>query len=88
MLVLSRKESETILIGDNIEVEILKVGGNNVRLGLKAPTTVKIVRGELAPFGLQEHTRAELSLSPAIDVDGDLGLRFEVATNAPLARKP
>ena len=86
MLVLSRKESETVLIGNNIEVEILKVRGNNVKLGLKAPSAVKIFRGELAPFGLKEDTKAELSLSPAVDVDG--GLRFEVSKTAPRTREP
>ncbi len=48
MLVLSRKNEETIRIGNNIVVTILEVKGNRVRLGIKAPSDCPIVRGELA----------------------------------------
>lgn len=54
MLVLSRKLDETILIDGNIEIQVLRVKGNTVRLGIKAPQDIRIVRGELAPFGLSE----------------------------------
>ena len=47
MLVLSRKENETIVVGDNIEITICRVTGGRVHLGLKAPRDVKIRRGEL-----------------------------------------
>lgn len=48
MLVLSRCESERIVIGDNIEIEVLEIRGKKVRLGLTAPKTVPIHRGEVA----------------------------------------
>jgi carbon storage regulator CsrA len=51
MLVLSRKKDETIVIDGNIEIEVLKVKGNTVRLGIKAPRNIKVLRGELAPYG-------------------------------------
>jgi carbon storage regulator CsrA len=47
MLVLSRKEGERLLIGDNIVVTINRISGNRVTLGIEAPRTVRIVRGEL-----------------------------------------
>lgn len=47
MLVLSRKINETILIGDNIEIVVVAVSGDNVRLGIKAPKDVKILRSEV-----------------------------------------
>jgi carbon storage regulator len=47
MLVLSRKRSEQILIGDTIRITVVKLEGNQVRLGIEAPTTLPIVRGEL-----------------------------------------
>ena len=47
MLVLSRKESERLVIGDNITVVVSRVAGNRVTLGIEAPTDVRIVRGEL-----------------------------------------
>ena len=49
MLVLSRKTSERILIGDNIVVQILRIGPNNVRVGISAPRGMAIVREELLP---------------------------------------
>jgi carbon storage regulator len=48
MLVLSRKTSERILIGDEIAITILRIGPNSVRVGIDAPKTMSIVRGELA----------------------------------------
>ncbi len=47
MLVLSRKTQERIIIGEGIEVTILGISGNRVRLGIKAPPEVPILREEL-----------------------------------------
>lgn len=47
MLVLSRKEGERIVIGDNITLVISKVSGNRVTIGIEAPRDVKVARGEL-----------------------------------------
>ena len=47
MLVLSRKVNETIQIGDDIEIRILEVKGDTVRIGIEAPKSVDILRGEL-----------------------------------------
>ncbi len=47
MLVLSRKTGEKIRIGDNVTVTIVRVGPNNVRLGIDAPRELNIVREEL-----------------------------------------
>lgn len=47
MLVLSRKINERIVIGGNIELEILGVRGGVVRLGIKAPREVSVIRHEL-----------------------------------------
>lgn len=48
MLVLSRKEGEKLVIGDNITLIISKISGNRVTLGIEAPADVKIFRAELA----------------------------------------
>ncbi|HTG53045.1 MAG TPA: carbon storage regulator, partial [Candidatus Tectomicrobia bacterium] len=42
MLVITRKKNEKLLIGDNIEITVLEVGHNRVRLGMKAPQDVAI----------------------------------------------
>ncbi len=47
MLVLSRKPGEKILIGDDVTVTIVRIGPNNVRLGIDAPRHLNIVREEL-----------------------------------------
>jgi len=47
MLVLSRKVGEAILIGDHIEVTVVRVSHNAVRLGIEAPRGYRIVRDEL-----------------------------------------
>ena len=51
MLVLSRKQSQTIVIGDNIELTVIAVQGGRVKLGITAPRNVSIRRSELGmPF--------------------------------------
>jgi carbon storage regulator len=47
MLVLSRKKNETIRIGDSIELIVLEVEGNSVKLGIEAPEEIRVLRGEL-----------------------------------------
>ena len=47
MLVLSRKESERIRVGDSIVVTIVRVSGDKVRLGIDAPPDVLVLRDEL-----------------------------------------
>lgn len=47
MLVLSRKAGEKITIGDHIIVEVIRISGNRITLGIVAPTNVKILRSEL-----------------------------------------
>jgi carbon storage regulator len=47
MLVLSRKRSERILIGSSIQITVVRVDGNQVRLGIEAPEALPIVRAEL-----------------------------------------
>ena len=47
MLVLSRHVGEVIKIGDNIEVVVVEILQNKVRLGINAPREVRIMRSEL-----------------------------------------
>ncbi|SEF99784.1 carbon storage regulator, CsrA [Caloramator fervidus] len=47
MLVLTRKQGESILIGEGIEIKIIEVSKNEVKIGIQAPRDVKIVRKEL-----------------------------------------
>lgn len=54
MLVLSRKESEHIKLGDSIVVTVVRVSGDKVRLGIQAPPDLLVLRGELEPFEVKE----------------------------------
>ena len=51
MLVLSRKESEKIMLGDSIVLTIVRVSGDRVRLGIEAPSDMLILRKELEQAG-------------------------------------
>lgn len=47
MLVLSRKKNETIVIGGNVTIVVTEIRGYKVRLGVKAPKSVSVHRGEV-----------------------------------------
>jgi carbon storage regulator len=48
MLVIRRREGESFLIGEFIEVSILEIDGNQVKVGIRAPREMSIVRKEIA----------------------------------------
>ncbi|MBD8071399.1 carbon storage regulator CsrA [Bacillus sp. PS06] len=47
MLVLTRKKNESIQIGDNIEITVLSISGDQIKLGINAPKNVEIHRKEI-----------------------------------------
>lgn len=47
MLILSRQKFESIVIGDNITVKVMRIDGNKVRLGISAPDDVEVHREEV-----------------------------------------
>jgi len=49
MLVLTRKKDDTIIIGGRVVITVVAIKGNTVRLGIKAPRDVTLLRGELPP---------------------------------------
>ena len=50
MLVLTRKRGETIKIGDDILVKVVQTGRGSVKIGIQAPSHLRVLRGELTPF--------------------------------------
>ena len=56
MLVLSRKVGDKLVIDGNITVEVVKIQGNRISLGIVAPSNVKILRGELSQPKLDAQT--------------------------------
>ena len=68
MLVLSRKQNEEIIIGDNVCIKVVGVFGNKVRLGISAPAHVTIRRGELDFFGRTSDGVPEVDLSVTVEL--------------------
>ncbi len=46
-MILTRKIGESIMIGNDIEIKVLKIEGNSVKLGISAPSTVRVYRMEI-----------------------------------------
>jgi carbon storage regulator len=65
MLILSRRESESIHLGDDIVLTIVRVSGEKVRIGITAPSHVKVLRNELG----EEAPRDPSSPSLAIEAN-------------------
>ena len=58
MLVLARKVGQSIVIGDNVELMVIEVRGDQVRLGITAPKSVPVHRKELLEQIKQENRQA------------------------------
>jgi len=74
MLVLTRQKNQSIIIGNDVEITIVDVRGDKVRIGIKAPTSVPVHRKEVyeaivaanieaASAGLEEAARIDKLLS-------------------------
>ncbi len=72
MLVLTRKPREEIRIGNGITITILRVKGQQVRVGIEAPNDVRIVRGELDSNIDEEDPEKEEVSAPNTKVAGSL----------------
>jgi carbon storage regulator len=58
MLVLSRRKDETIMIGDSVEITVVDIRGDTIRLGITAPRTVSVHRKEIYDAIQQENIEA------------------------------
>lgn len=65
MLVLTRKTNQSIMIGDDVEVSVLSVLGEKVRLGIQAPREVPVFRKEVYLEIHAERTEASAGGPPA-----------------------
>jgi carbon storage regulator len=77
MLVLTRKPGQSIMIGDGIEVQVLSVAGEKVRLGITAPREVPIFRHEV-----YERIEEEAARDGAGSQDGRVEVEIEASTKA------
>ncbi|MBC7834005.1 MAG: carbon storage regulator CsrA [Phycisphaerales bacterium] len=77
MLVLSRQRDETIMIGDEIEITVVDIRGDKVRLGISAPTRVSVHRKEV-----YEAIKVENQKAAAIN-NGDLDILHRTIAAGP-----
>ncbi len=66
MLVLSRVKDESIMIGDDVEISIVDVRGDKVRLGINAPKTVSVHRKEIYD-AIQREKQSQDGLQEKVD---------------------
>lgn len=66
MLVIRRRVGEVLLIGADIEVEVLESGGSQVKLGIRAPRSVGVVRKEIRVVGEQNQAAARIIPAPRL----------------------
>lgn len=63
MLVIRRRAGESLLIGENVELEVLDIGANQVKLGIRAPREVPVLRKEIQ-LTRQQNQAASQTLPP------------------------
>ena len=68
MLVLTRKRNQSIVVNDNIEVPIIDIQGDQVRVGINAPKDVKVFRKEVYLEMMEENQRAAEVQMQALDI--------------------
>ena len=67
MLVLTRKSNQSIMIGDEVEVSVLAIMGEKVRIGIEAPRSVPVFRKEVYVEIQQDRARAATDESDEVD---------------------
>ena len=61
MLILTRKQNESIIIGDEIEISVIDIKGDQVKLGIKAPKEIKVYRFEVYEAIQKENIAAAMT---------------------------
>ena len=70
MLILARKINESIMVGDQVEISIVDIKGDQVKLGINAPRQIKVYRREVYQLIQQENlqaAQAKPGLLPRLD---------------------
>ena len=67
MLVLSRKLDESIKIGNDIKITILRVKGNTIRIGIDAPSDVRVIRSELRSHDLESSENESSTVTAIVE---------------------
>lgn len=73
MLALSRKKNEALIINNNVEITILEVKGDQVKVGIEAPREIPVYRKEVY-LQIQEANKESSDVAGAVDALKSLGL--------------
>ena len=87
MLVLTRKKSESVSIGNDVVITITQIGSGKVKLGIVAPAHVRIRRSELASFETKPSRNPQDQITDhdsATEMGADDSLNEEVAPESPV----
>jgi len=82
MLILSRKKDESIMIGEQIEISVVDIKGDQIKLGIKAPRDIKVYRQEVF-VEIQKENQAAAKTGtelPEIELLSQSGERKNVPT--------
>ncbi len=72
MLILTRRQGESIIVGDNVRITVISVKGNQVRIGVEAPRSVSVQRQEIVgKKDLAPEEDSEKIPAPPQDAAGD-----------------
>jgi carbon storage regulator len=72
MLALTRKKGDSIMISDNIEIVVLEVQGDQVKLGINAPRSVTVHRKEIYDQIQQENKSAQMISKDTLTMLGEM----------------
>ncbi len=60
MLVITRKQSELIKVGNDVVIKVIRTGRGSVKIGIDAPAHVRVLRGELCEFETEEASESRV----------------------------
>ena len=72
MLVLRRRVGETVLVGGEVEIEIIEISRTRVKLGVRAPLHVPVIRKETLPIVRENQLASDLVASGGAERVGEL----------------
>jgi carbon storage regulator len=66
MLIITRRPGEKIMLGDDVIIEVIEAGGSSVRIGIDAPRSIPVYRGEIWAAVKEESAAAAASEAEAV----------------------
>lgn len=82
MLVFTRKSGESLMIGDEVEVKVLSLSGDQVRIGISAPRQIAVHRSEIYQLIIQQNLLAGKSGVPSKELISSLRNRPEASRDS------